>query len=81
MVKIINFAHFFRDKRSVLEVNGELPSIVNNFPKDGNLMLSISNEAGERKAFKLTIEEASRMILSLESFLKKHEHELSKLWR
>ncbi|MBR9678660.1 MAG: hypothetical protein GON13_00135 [Nanoarchaeota archaeon] len=80
MVKIINFAHFFRDKRSVLEVNGELPSIVNNFPKDGALMLSISNEAGERKAFKLTIEEASRMIISLESFLKKHESEISKLW-
>ena len=80
MVRIINFAHFFRDKRSVLEVNGEFPSIVNNYPKDGSLMLSISNEAGERKAFKLTIEEASRFVMALESFIKRHDHELSKLW-
>jgi hypothetical protein len=80
MVRIIGFAHFFRDKRSVLEINGELPSIVNNFPKDGSLMLSISNEAGERKAFKLTVEEASRLVIAVESFIKRHDHELSKLW-
>ena len=80
MVRVINFAHFFKDKRSVLDVNGELPSIINNFPKDGALMLSISNEAGDRKAFKLTVEEASRFVLAMESFIKRHDHELSKLW-
>lgn len=80
MVRIINFAHFFKDKRSVLELNGELPSVVNNFPKDGSLMLSISNEAGDRKAFKLTVEEASRLTFALESFIKRHDFEWSKLW-
>ena len=80
MVRVIGFAHFFKEKRSVLELNGELPQIVNNFPKDGSLMLSISNEAGDRRAFKLTVEEASRLMIALESFIKHHDYELGKLW-
>ena len=63
-----------------MDLNGELPQRVNNFPKDGSVMLSISNETGDRKAFKLTIDEASRLVLALGEFVKRHDQELSKLW-
>ncbi|PIO00497.1 hypothetical protein COT72_02215 [archaeon CG10_big_fil_rev_8_21_14_0_10_43_11] len=78
-MKIVNFAHFFKDTRSVLELNGELPKLERGYPKDGNLMLSLSNEKGERKAFKLSVVEASRLVFALQNFIMKHEDEFARL--
>jgi len=79
-MKIVNFAHFFQNKRSVLDLNAEPPTISNGYPKDGSIMLSISDEKGERKAFKLSIEETSRLMISLDNYLRNHENTISKLW-
>lgn len=78
-MKVANFAHFFKEKRSVLDINGELPKIEKGFPKDGNIMVSISNEKGERKAFKLSMLEVCRLVFALQSFISRHEEELAML--
>ncbi len=78
-MKILNFAHFFKETRSVLELNGELPHIERGYPKDGNIMLSLNNEKGERRAFKLSMEEASRIVFAISNFINKHEDELSRI--
>jgi hypothetical protein len=84
----LQIKHFFDDRqtgqtrRTWMEVQLTLPEkTTEGWVNDGKLRLSIGEERDVKGSFLLSIDEACRLIKSLEMTVEEHEDEKTKLWR
>jgi len=84
----LQIKHFFDDRqtgqtrRTWMEVHLQLPEKTSEgWVNDGRLRLSIGEERDIKGAFLLSVDEACRLIKSLEMTVEEHEDEKAKLWR
>ena len=76
--------HFYKDaqgvsKRNMLQIEVDGPQIVNNFPKDGSIMIRLQDDQAQ-KAFKMTVQECLVLGEHLTSIAKEMLKKKRELW-
>ncbi len=79
MPRIFKKTHFWKDKRTYLDLNADEPRLEKGFPKEGAVTLKIGDQDGLKAAFKMQVDEvrAFRDVLNL--FIEKHDKEMCEL--
>ncbi len=84
----LQIKHFFDDRqtgqtrRTWMEIQLQLPEkTTEGWVNDGKLRLSIGEERDVKGSFLLSIDEACRLIKSLEITVEEHEDQKAKLWK
>ena len=80
-MRIFRKTHFWQDKRTYLELDGEMPRInEKGFVEEGSLNIRIGDESGIRAAFKMDTDELRSMVDVITLFLKEHDAKMMRLY-
>ncbi len=80
-MRIFRKTHFWQDKRTYLELDGEMPKInERGFVEEGSLNIRIGDESGIRAAFKMNTDELRSMVDVITLFLREHDAKMMKLY-
>ena len=79
MARIFRKVHFWKDHRTYLEVDGSPPEIIKGFPKEGFVVVKIGEQSTVKSAFKLDVDEARALRDQLNTFLRIHDMNFTKI--
>jgi len=79
-MKLLRKTHFWQDKRTWIEIEGDLPSRNDRgYAGEGNVHLRIGDENGLKASFKLSADEARAVVDTISLFMKKHDSRMSEM--
>ncbi|RLI67548.1 hypothetical protein DRO91_10080 [Candidatus Heimdallarchaeota archaeon] len=79
-MKLLRKTHFWQDKRTWIEIEGEFPSRnERGYAEEGKVSVKIGDENGLKASFKLSADEARALRDVISLFSKKHDSKMAEL--
>lgn len=79
MARIFKKTHFWKDKRTYIDLDADQPTMERGFPKEGAVTLKIGDQDNLKAAFKMQVDEIRALRDVLDFFIDRHDKKMAEL--